>query len=81
MTRILAGASLSFARGGTANYTEVDWVAVDAAARQVLTPEQFAIFSTHEPVGGGASRFGSRLGSEMDRARKQDAAKSATPTN
>jgi hypothetical protein len=73
MTAIVATASGSFQDGGRANYTDVDWTAVDIAARQVLSPEQFMIFTTQEPIGGGASRFGSRLNNEMARARKKAA--------
>ncbi|MES2692351.1 MAG: hypothetical protein V4773_02685 [Verrucomicrobiota bacterium] len=65
MERVLANASPSYLKGNNADPKELDWEIVDRQAREILTPEQFALWQqggTHNKYGG------SRRSHELERA-------------
>ncbi len=86
MTQIVIGASVRMKPDGWVVSNSIDWDAVDARARGVLSPEQFALFQVIEPhaaLGGMGSRFSARLDRLSDQAREADmraAADAAGPT-
>lgn len=59
LTEIMAGAAPR--RGDRLDATQIDWDAVDAQARTILSPVQFALFQKIEPIGGGQSRWMARF--------------------
>ena len=75
MTQIVIGASVRVPPSGWVVSNSTDWDAVDARARGVLTPEQFALFKIIEPhaaLDGMGSRFSARLHRLSDQAREAD---------
>lgn len=74
LTAALANATSRFAAGGRADVMTINWDAADARARQILTPAQFALFSTTAPISGGASRWNVQLEAAIARAKERDAA-------
>jgi hypothetical protein len=74
MVRVLASARSSYQTGGPADPRQVDWSAVDIEARRILSPDQFALFTRVEPLGGGPSRFEARLLREIAAADQRDRA-------
>lgn len=56
----------------------VDWDAFDAQARQILTPEQFTLFSTLAPPSGFSSHWKYKLDAAVRRAQERDAALAPT---
>jgi hypothetical protein len=77
LVQIVANASRSYREGGAVNPNEIDWAAVDAEARQILSAAQFKMFTTTEPPLPVGARFQSRLHNFVDRAQKADAATGA----
>ena len=55
LVQAIAGASENYRKGYQANHNDIDWSAIEAQARTILTPEQFAVFTTMDP---GPSRGG-----------------------
>jgi hypothetical protein len=55
LVQAIAGASENYRKGYQANHNDVDWSAVEVQARAILSPEQFAVFTTMDP---GPSRGG-----------------------
>jgi hypothetical protein len=75
LVQVIAGASENYRKGYQANHNEVDWAAVEAQARAILSPEQFVIFTTMDP---GPSRGGllqTRMYALVAQATKAEAAK------
>lgn len=56
----------------------IDWDAFDAQARQILTPEQFTLFTTLAPPSGFSSRWKYKLETAVRRAQERDAALAPT---
>lgn len=77
LTEAIANATSRFAAGGRAEVMTVNWDAADTQARQILTPAQFALFSTAAPISGGASRWNVQLEAAITRAKERDAAAAA----
>jgi hypothetical protein len=61
LTQIMAGAAEASPGGGKIDPSTIDWVKVDTQAQTVLSPAQLALFQLIEPIGGGTSRWLSRL--------------------
>lgn len=59
--QVLANASPSYRQGGRVKYEEIDWSAAEGELKSVLSDAQLDLFHNLEPLGGGASRFGSTL--------------------
>lgn len=74
LTEALANATSRFAAGGRAEVMTVNWGAADAQARQILTPTQFALFTTAAPIVGGASRWNVQLEAAIARAKEREVA-------
>lgn len=55
LVQAIANASENYRKGYQANHNDVDWGAVEAQARTILSPEQFAVLTTMDP---GPSRGG-----------------------
>jgi hypothetical protein len=55
LVQAIAGASENYRKGYQANHNDADWSAVEVQARAILSPEQFAVFTTMDP---GPSRPG-----------------------
>ena len=75
LVQAIAGASENYRKGYQANHNDVDWVAVEAQARAILSPEQFVVFTTMDP---GPSRGGllqTRMYALVAQATKAEAAK------
>lgn len=51
LIHLIAANSPDYAKGRKASLDDIDWEIVDAQAQIVLSPEQFAIFTTVEPPG------------------------------
>lgn len=65
--------------GGEQLARVIDWDALDARARQILSPEQFALFTTVAPPSGFQSRWKYRLDAAILQAQQADSAKTAAP--
>ena len=80
LVQAIANASENYRKGYQANHNDVDWSAVEAQARTILSPEQFAVFTTMDP---GPSRGGllqTRMYALVAQASKAEAGKpTATP--
>jgi hypothetical protein len=75
LVQAIAGASENYRKGYQANHNDVDWSAIEAQARTILTPEQFAVFSRMDP---GPSRPGllqTRMYALVAQANREEAAK------
>ena len=75
LVQAIAGASENYRKGYQANHNDVDWVAVEAQARAILSPEQFVVFTAMDP---GPSRGGllqTRMYALVAQAAKAEAAK------
>ncbi len=51
--------------------SKADWSNVDEQARAVLSPEQFALFTRIEPIGGGDSRWSAQFNRAFQQAMDQ----------
>jgi hypothetical protein len=74
LTQVMAAAAGDLRPGRSIDPSRIDWAAVDAQAKGVLSPAQLALFQRIEPVGGGPSRWMAQL----NRAMQQAQARSAT---
>ncbi len=79
LTQILAETSARYGNGGNADYNDIDWTTADRRLAGVLSEAQLKLFQQIEPLGGGPSRFGARLGIAFGQAMKADGAGSAAP--
>ncbi len=70
--QLLANASPSYRQGGRVKYDEIDWSAAEDALKSVLSDAQLDLFHNLEPLGGGASRFGSTLSTVFAQAVKAE---------
>lgn len=79
LSRLACDSAEAYRNGGNANPLDVDWEVVDAQARVLLTPEQFAAFSSFEPIGpsGSGGRHFYLLHATIDKAWAADKAAKA----
>jgi len=75
LVQALAKANPHYQSGGKADLGSVDWAAVDTQAQKILTPEQFALFTSTEPMGpsGGGARHQNQFWALVAKGKKQDA--------
>jgi hypothetical protein len=57
----IANGSATYAGGGAVSFNNIDWVAVDANAAQILSPAQLRLFTHADPGGGPTSRWSSQV--------------------
>lgn len=69
-----AGISAASGLGSGPMTARIDWDRLDAAARQILTPAQYALFATNAAPSGFDSRFASQFQSMVRRAHEADVA-------
>lgn len=79
LVQAIAGASENYRKGYQANHNDVDWRAVEAQARTILSPEQFTIFTTMDPGPSRAGLLQTRMYALVAQAAKAEAAKSVSP--
>ena len=79
LTQILAEASPRYAKGGKANFSEVDWTVADRRLAGVFSETQLKLFQQIEPMGGGPSRFGARLNTTFEQAVKEEKTSASAP--
>lgn len=79
LLQVMANASPSYQRGGSAGTSDVDWDIVDAQARAFLSPAQYALLTTMEPPLPVGARFQSKLYREVNNANKRAKAESSKP--
>jgi hypothetical protein len=74
LTQLLANTCSSYRSGKDAGLDEIDWAAVDAQARTILSESQLKLIQTVEPDGpyGNGSRFLHQMNRLIDAARKTD---------
>jgi hypothetical protein len=77
LVQAIANTSDSYRRGGPVVNAEIDWAAVEAHARTILSPAQFAVFSTIDsgPTRGGLLQ--TRMYALLSRVNAADLAASA----
>jgi len=76
LVQALAKANPNYQRGRTADLASIDWAAADAQAQKILSPEQFALFTSTEPMGpsGSGARHQNQFWALVAKGRKQEAA-------
>lgn len=74
IVQILAQASTSFQRGGTAGLASVQWPAVEPLIRGVLTPAQFEVFRSVDPGPSAGGFAQTMLYAAVNRANEVDKA-------
>ena len=79
LVRIIAESSKAYRNGAGVNANDIDWNEVDARARGVLSPEQFAIFKTMEPSLPVGGRYQSRLYARIRDAQEQETSQRPAP--
>ncbi len=72
LVRALAETVPQYRSGGRAALTEAEPAAVDAALRQVLTPEQYTVLTTQEAPGAAGGIFHARWNGELNRAAAEE---------
>jgi hypothetical protein len=72
LTALVAKANPDYIAGGRADLANVDWIAADAAAQQLLSPAQMALFKR-------GVRVELQLDAALARAQQQDAQKADAP--
>ncbi|MBC7366499.1 MAG: hypothetical protein H7343_06735 [Undibacterium sp.] len=75
LVQAIAGASENYRKGYQANHNDVDWSAVEAQARTILSPQQFTIFTTMDPGPSRAGLLQTRMYALVARAAKAEAEK------
>ncbi len=75
LVQVIAGASENYRKGYQANHNDVDWSAVEAQARTILSPEQFTIFTTMDPGPSRAGLLQTRMYALVAKATKTEATK------
>lgn len=82
VTQAVGAAAKPYTAGSVIHDDGVDWAAVDAQARMILSDAQFALFRSVEPHGGTwmGLRYHTRLDELIDQARAADAANTTAPT-
>jgi len=73
LIQIMAHASPRFRNGGHATGSDLNWDVIDAQARAILTPAQFAFFTQMEPPLPLGARFQARLYQKVEEAKRRDA--------
>ena len=79
LTSAIANATSRFPSGGRADLTTANWEAVEAQARQILSPAQFELFRSAAPINAGASRWYLQFDAAVARANQTDAARVPAP--
>lgn len=77
---LAAAAPDASAKAGEQLVRAIDWEALDAQARQILTPAQFALFQSGAALSGFGSRWRYRLDVLASRAQQAEAAGPESPT-
>lgn len=78
LVQVIGGASENYRKGYQANPNDVDWSAVEAQARTILSPEQFAVFTTMDPGPTRPGLLQTRMYALVSRATKAEAEKNTT---
>lgn len=79
LVQAIANASENYRKGYQANHNEVDWSAVEAQARTILSPEQFAVFTTMDPGPSRAGLLQTRMYALVAQATKAEGEKNGAP--
>lgn len=78
MVRVLAEANPVYAKGGVAQFMDIDWAAADQKLAGVLSGSQLQLFQQIDP--GGAGRHSARMKVAFEAAVKSEqAVRAAAP--